>query len=118
MRVLILLHRWLGVAFCLLFAMWFASGIVMHLCRSRRSRKRRDLPGLAPIDRASVKHSPAEAMGVSGITDAARIRLVQRSDGPVYLIGEGARLPRCAQRTCRMPPYIRKTWRWRLPANM
>src|SRR5580700_1088153 len=29
-RALILLHRWLGVAFCLLFAMWFASGIVMH----------------------------------------------------------------------------------------
>ena len=23
-------HRWWGVAFCLLFAMWFASGIVMH----------------------------------------------------------------------------------------
>src|ERR1700730_5053712 len=30
MRPLILLHRWLGIAFCLLFAMWFASGIVMH----------------------------------------------------------------------------------------
>jgi PepSY-associated transmembrane protein len=30
MRLLILLHRWWGVAFCLLFAMWFASGIVMH----------------------------------------------------------------------------------------
>jgi hypothetical protein len=31
MRALILLHRWPGVAFCLLFAMWFATGIVMHL---------------------------------------------------------------------------------------
>src|SRR5580658_8942926 len=30
MPALILLHRWLGVMFCLLFAMWFASGIVMH----------------------------------------------------------------------------------------
>ena len=30
MRALILLHRWLGVVFCLLFAMWFATGIVMH----------------------------------------------------------------------------------------
>jgi PepSY-associated TM region len=30
MRVLAALHRWWGVAFCLLFAMWFASGIVMH----------------------------------------------------------------------------------------
>jgi len=30
MRLLATLHRWWGVAFCLLFAMWFASGIVMH----------------------------------------------------------------------------------------
>jgi hypothetical protein len=30
MHLLILLHRWWGVVFCLLFAMWFTSGIVMH----------------------------------------------------------------------------------------
>ena len=30
MRLLAALHRWWGIAFCLLFAMWFASGIVMH----------------------------------------------------------------------------------------
>jgi hypothetical protein len=30
MGLLVALHRWWGVAFCLLFAMWFASGIVMH----------------------------------------------------------------------------------------
>jgi hypothetical protein len=30
MRILTTLHRWWGIAFCLLFAMWFASGIVMH----------------------------------------------------------------------------------------
>jgi len=29
-RALATLHRWWGVAFCLLFAMWFASGLVMH----------------------------------------------------------------------------------------
>jgi hypothetical protein len=29
-RFLATLHRWWGVAFCLLFAMWFASGIVIH----------------------------------------------------------------------------------------
>jgi hypothetical protein len=30
MRLIATLHRWWGVVFCLLFAMWFASGIVMH----------------------------------------------------------------------------------------
>jgi uncharacterized membrane protein len=33
MRFLARLHRWWGAAFCLLFAMWFASGIVMHFVR-------------------------------------------------------------------------------------
>src|SRR5262249_31681657 len=28
-RYAILLHRWLGVGFCVLFAVWFVSGIVM-----------------------------------------------------------------------------------------
>lgn len=30
MHTLATLHRWWGIAFCVLFAMWFASGIVMH----------------------------------------------------------------------------------------
>ena len=30
MHLFATLHRWWGIAFCLLFAMWFASGIVMH----------------------------------------------------------------------------------------
>jgi hypothetical protein len=30
MRRLAALHRWWGVVFCLLFSMWFGSGIVMH----------------------------------------------------------------------------------------
>ena len=30
MPLLAIVHRWWGVVFCLLFAMWFASGIVMH----------------------------------------------------------------------------------------
>jgi PepSY-associated TM region len=30
MSLLATVHRWWGVAFCLLFAMWFASGAVMH----------------------------------------------------------------------------------------
>ena len=30
MLTLQLLHRWLGITCCLFFAMWFASGAVMH----------------------------------------------------------------------------------------
>ena len=86
MRALILLHRWLGVSFCLLFAMWFATGIVMHfvpfpaLTRSGTHRwagADRSIPG--PYDLAA-------AVSASGIKDATRVRLIRRSDGPVYVV--------------------------------
>jgi hypothetical protein len=92
MRALILLHRWLGVAFCLLFAMWFASGIVMHVVPFPALTEAARFAGLAPIDLARVKIGPAKARQASGIGDATRVRLIQRADGPVYLIAGSARL--------------------------
>jgi hypothetical protein len=86
MRVLILLHRWLGVSFCLLFAMWFASGIVMHFVPFPALTEAERFAGLAPLDLAGVKHGPAEAIGASAVSGAERVRIAQRSDGPVYLV--------------------------------
>jgi PepSY-associated TM region len=60
-KLLIFVHRWLGVALCLLFAMWFASGIVMMYW---------DFPSVTPQDRldrspaldaSTIRLSPAEA---------------------------------------------------------
>jgi uncharacterized iron-regulated membrane protein len=86
LRLLILLHRYFGVAFCLLFAMWFASGIVMHFVQFPALSESERVAGLLPIDLMRVVHSPAEAVAASKIGDVMRIRLVQRSDGPVYLV--------------------------------
>jgi hypothetical protein len=86
LRPLILLHRYFGVAFCLLFAMWFASGIVMHFVQFPALSESERVAGLLPIDLMRVVHSPAEAVAASKIGDVMRIRLVQRSDGPVYLV--------------------------------
>ena len=58
MRALMLLHRWLGVAFCLLFAMWFASGIVMHFVPFPALTEAERFAGLAPIDLAGVDARP------------------------------------------------------------
>jgi hypothetical protein len=88
LRALILLHRWLGVAFCLLFAMWFASGIVMHFVPFPSLTEAERFAGLAPLDFVRVAHSPAEAIAASDIADATRVRLIERSDGPVYLIAD------------------------------
>src|ERR1700681_3278857 len=90
MRTLILFHRWLGVAFCLLFAVWFASGIVMHFVPFPVLTDVDRFAGLAPIDIATVRHSPAQAWQASGLISAARVRLIQRSDGPVYLIADSS----------------------------
>jgi PepSY-associated TM region len=85
-RALILLHRWLSVAFCLLFAMWFASGIVMHFVPFPAMTEAERFAGLAELDLAGLDHGPADAVAASGIKNATRVRLLQRPDGPAYLV--------------------------------
>ncbi|OPY98312.1 hypothetical protein A5906_32295 [Bradyrhizobium sacchari] len=86
MGAVVLLHRWLGIAFCLLFAMWFASGIVMHFVPFPSQTEAERFAGLAPVDRGEALTGVADAVVASGITDATRVRLIQRSDGPVYVV--------------------------------
>jgi uncharacterized iron-regulated membrane protein len=83
---LVLLHRWLGVGFCLLFVMWFASGIVMHFVPFPALTEAARFTGLPPIDVSRVRHGPNEAVVASHIEDARRVRLIQRTDGPVYIV--------------------------------
>ena len=86
LRPLILLHRWFGVAFCLLFAMWFASGIVMHFVPFPAPHDSDRLAALLPLDLTRVSHSPAQAVTASEIAEALRVRLIARADGPVYIV--------------------------------
>lgn len=85
-RALVLLHRWLGVSVCLLFAMWFATGIVMHFVPFPGLTEIERFHGLLPIDLPQLRHGPSEAVQGSAVADATRVRLLQRSDGPVYLV--------------------------------
>src|ERR1700761_611510 len=86
MKALVLLHRWLGVGFCLLFAMWFASGIVMHFVPFPSLTEMERFAGLLPIDASRLRHGPDEAVAASHVHDAQRVRLIQRADGPVYIV--------------------------------
>lgn len=92
MRALTLIHRWLGVAFCLLFAMWFATGAVMHFVPFPALTEAERVAGLAPLLGAALVNGPDAAVRASGIADAERVRLFVRSDGPVYVIAAGARI--------------------------
>ena len=86
MNALVVLHRWLGIGFCLLFAMWFASGIVMHFVPFPSLTESERFAGLLPIDLSQVRHGPDEAASASDASNARRVRLLQRPDGPVYVI--------------------------------
>src|SRR6185312_6321073 len=92
MGAIVLLHRWLGIAFCLLFAMWFASGIVMHFVPFPSLTEAERFAGLAAVERQGSIMAVADAVSASGITDATRVRLIQRSDGPVYVVSGPSRL--------------------------
>jgi hypothetical protein len=90
MNALVVLHRWLGIGFCLLFAMWFASGIVMHFVPFPSLTEAERFAGLLPIDLSQVRHGPDEA-AERAPGEVRRVRLLQRIDGPVYIISGAAR---------------------------
>jgi PepSY-associated transmembrane protein len=84
-RVLIFIHRWMGVCFCLLFLTWFASGIVMMYWQypqvSAADRVRR-----APaLDGTRIRISPRQAyarLGADGTPAAAQ--LITYDGRPAY----------------------------------
>ncbi|WP_431202376.1 PepSY domain-containing protein [Bradyrhizobium betae] len=92
MNAMVLLHRWLGIAFCLLFAMWFATGIVMHFVPFPSLTEAERFARLAPVGGSLVTMSAHDAVVASEIADARRVRLIRRSDGPVYIVSGPSRV--------------------------
>ena len=87
MRILVVVHRWLGVALCLLFAMWFASGIALHFVpypdftQAERLAGERPLaipPGCCISVAAVLRSAGVEA------TDVRRLRLAMVDDRPAF----------------------------------
>jgi hypothetical protein len=91
-RLLILAHRYLGAALCLLFAVWFASGMVMVFVGFPAPDDDRRLNALPPLpgstDRETALPSPAHAFARRAI--GGRIRLGMLDGRPVYRFVDGA----------------------------
>lgn len=85
MRTLVLFHRWLGVAFCLLFAMWFASGLVMHFVPYPALEETERVAGLASFSPADVTVTPNDALKALEGHPVRRLRLVAVGGTPVYV---------------------------------
>ncbi|SFF83053.1 PepSY-associated TM region [Novosphingobium sp. CF614] len=100
-------HRWLGIATCLVFAMWFASGAVLLFKPFPSLSRPEQLRLEAPIDLAAVGISPAQAAAkVGDSTDG--LRLVQRGNAPAYIVSSGQGVvaidARTGQRLRRLSP--------------
>jgi hypothetical protein len=65
MWLLATLHRWWGVAFCLLFAMWFASGIVMHFVTFPSRSEQSQVEGI-DMSRAHIERIDYDQWTVAG----------------------------------------------------
>ena len=61
MRFVVFVHRWLGIFGCLLFIIWFASGIVMMYARMPEVSPRERLDLAQPLSLAAVTLAPAAA---------------------------------------------------------
>lgn len=84
-RVLYLTHRWVGIGLCLLFAMWFLTGIVMMYVPFPNLDPAERYAGLKPIDGEQVKVDPGVALAASGVESAPqRMRMTTVLGRPAY----------------------------------
>lgn len=82
-RFLVLSHRYLGIAICLLFMLWFASGFIIIYTGGMPSlTESARLTRQAPLDLASVRLSPQQAKNIS-FSDAIP-RLLTIMGRPAY----------------------------------
>ncbi len=90
-RVLIFVHRWLGVALCLVFLLWFPSAIGIMYWDFPDVRQADVIARAEPINHGQIRLSPAEAWAKLGINDAAHdVELNTFAGRPVYRFGSGA----------------------------
>jgi len=98
LRLLQWVHRWLGIAGCLLFAAWFLSGLVMMYVGFPSLTEAERWAGLSPLRLADATISPAAAMATLPATARAapprHIRLetmwTERGPEPVWRIVDAA----------------------------
>jgi len=86
-RWLYLSHRWLGIGLCLLFAMWFFTGVVMmyvHFPQLTEEERLAALPALAP-ERVRVPVERVLALAPEG-TSIRSLRLTSVLGRPAYLL--------------------------------
>jgi hypothetical protein len=82
---LMFIHRYLGLAFCLIFVIWFASGIVMIYKRMPEYSAAERLARLPALDGSKIRLTAAEAMTAGDVVDSPRrVLLTSLRSRPLY----------------------------------
>ena len=90
-RLLVQVHRWIGIVLCLMFAAWFASGIVMIYVPFPLLPLDERIDRAEPVDVDSVRVAPAEAIEAAESGPGAGIRLRSQDGRPQYVVADGGR---------------------------
>src|ERR1700694_2913163 len=120
LKLLIFLHRWLGICGCLLFLVWFVSGIVMMYVEMPELSEQRRLEALPVLDLARVKVSGAQAVQRAQLLGVGSIKLTSLFGRPVWRLqgvedawctvfadtGEVARSFEYAQARASLAPFL------------
>src|SRR4051812_26015363 len=92
LRFVIFLHRWVGVALCAVFLLWFPSGIGMMYWSYPEVTAGDRLDHSPKLDPTKIMLSPEEAAAKTGVqANPAEIRLNTFDGRPVYRFGGGGR---------------------------
>jgi PepSY-associated TM region len=84
-RVLIFIHRWMGVCFCLLFLTWFASAIVMMYWQYPQVSAADRVSRAPALDPSRIRFSPQQAYAPLGTDGApAAAQLLMYDGRPAY----------------------------------
>jgi PepSY-associated TM region len=84
-KYLIYTHRYLGLAFCLIFALWFISGVIMMYKRMPRLSAEERLMRLSALDFSRAALTPEQAYQRLGWSGApGKVRLGMFNGRPVY----------------------------------
>ena len=84
-RSLYLVHRWFGVGMCVLFAMWFATGIIMMFVEYPELTEQERLAMLPQLHFERVSVSVDEAIAASKLDAAVEtIAVAQLGERPAY----------------------------------
>lgn len=87
LRWLVIGHRWLGIATCLLFVLWFASGLVMMYVAYPALTTAERMTRSQPIEWERVAIEPERVLHGLSLAEFPRsLRLVMMSGEPVYQV--------------------------------